>query len=79
MPDREIPSLDTILNEPNIDRRMNYLIGIAYTNYDSINNINDKIDEICKERVTGLTPKERWTLFCTAVLAFLTAVGGYFR
>lgn len=79
MPDNEIPTLDTILNEPNIDRRMNYLVSIAYTNYNSINDMKDRIDDICKERATGLTPKERWGIIGAAIVALLTAVGGYFR
>jgi hypothetical protein len=79
MPDHEIPTLDTILNEPNIDSRMNYLIGIAYTNYDSINNIQEKIEEICKERATGLTPKERWSIISAFLVSVAASIGLSFR
>lgn len=77
MPDREIPTLDTILNEPNIDRRMNYLIGIAYTNYDSINNINEKIDEICNER--GMNKKEKGLFTGGVVAGIVMGIGALIK
>jgi len=75
MPEREIPSLDEILNEPAMEKRLNYLVSIAYTNYNSINTINSKIEEICQGN--GYTKKEKvinWTGIGTAIGAAIVAV-----
>lgn len=59
MPEHDIPTLDEILNEPVVEKRINSLIAIAYTNYNSINTINDKIEEICSENSRGMNKKEK--------------------
>jgi len=75
----EIPTLDTILNEPNSDRRMNYLISIAYTNYDSINTINEKINEICQENGHGMNKKERGIVASGVAAGIVIGIGALLK
>lgn len=75
MPEHEIPTLDEILNEPIVEKRINSLIAIAYTNYNSINNLNERLEDICSgSRRRRVEQGGIWVGLGTAAAAFITAL-----